>query len=138
MCIRDRGQTLDGMRTWDAVRGAGALRLVDGLSQVPLWMQGEKTMAGITLYASLFVNDVRRIDLHHLPTSHRNGPIYLNVLRFLDIPQAIAMAAERSAVRIYQAEAGGWKYPRQVAESLKWDKKQLAIRVLGAPAKADR
>ena len=132
------GQTLDGMRTWDAVRGAGALRLVDGLSQVPLWMQGEKTMAGITLYASLFVNDVRRIDLPPLPTSHRNGPIYLNVLRFLDIPQAIAMAAERSAVRIYQAKAGGWKYPRQVAESLKWDKKQLAIRVLGAPAKADR
>ncbi len=112
--------------------------MVDGLSQVPLWMQGEKTMAGITLYASLFVNDVRRVDLHHLPKSHRNGPIYLNVLRFLDIPQAIAMAAERSAVRIYQAKAGGWKYPRQVAESLEWDKKQLAIRVLGAPAKADR
>ena len=55
-----------------------------------------------------------------------------------DVLAAIAMAAERSAVRIYQAEAGGWKYPRQVAESLAWDKKQLAIRVLGAPAKADR
>ena len=38
------GQTLDGMRTFDVVRAVGALRLVDGMDKVPLWMQGEKTM----------------------------------------------------------------------------------------------
>mgnify|MGYP001210175544 FL=1 len=130
------GQTLDGMRTFDMVRGAAALRLVDGLGEVPLWMQGEKTMAGITVYASLFVPNVSRIDLHQLSASHRDGPIYLNVLRFLDMPQAVAMAAERAQVRIYETRSGGWRFPQQVAEALKWDKKQLAVRVL--PSKAGR
>ena len=124
------GQTLDGMRTFDMVRGAAALRLVDGLGEVPLWMQGEKTMAGITVYASLFVPNVSRIDLHQLPASHRDGPIYLNVLRFLDMPQAVAMAAERAQVRIYETRSGGWRFPQQVAAALKWDKKRLVVRVL--------
>ncbi|MDP7276838.1 MAG: hypothetical protein QF363_15255, partial [Planctomycetaceae bacterium] len=124
------GQTLDGMRTFDVVRAAGALRLVDGMDKVPLWMQGEKTMAAITMYASLFVPDVSRLDLHDLPGSHRSGPIYLNVLRYLDIPQTVALAAERARVRIYQPRAGGWEYPRRVAKALSWDKKQLVIRVL--------
>jgi len=127
------GQTLDGMRTWDVIRAATALRQVDGLAKVPLWMQGEQTMAGITLYASLFVPDVHRIDLHQLPQSHRNGPIYLNVLRFLDLPQAVAMAAEQAQVRIYLSgddTAETWEYPQQVAKSLKWDKKQLILRRL--------
>ncbi len=124
------GQTLDGMRTFDVVRAAGALRLVDGMDKVPLWMQGEKTMAAITMYASLFVPDVSRLDLHDLPESHRSGPIYLNVLRYLDIPQTVALAAGRARVRIYQPRAGGWEYPRRVAGALSWDKKQLVIRVL--------
>ena len=124
------GQTLDGMRTWDVVRAAGALRLVGGFDRVPLWMQGENTMAGITVYASLFVPNVHRIDLHHLPRTHRDGPIFLNVLRILDIPQAVAMAADRAQVRIYETRDGGWQYPQQVARALKWNKKQLAIRVV--------
>ena len=127
------GQTLDGMRTWDVIRAATALRHVNGLAKVPLWMQGEQTMAGITLYASLFVPDVHRIDLHQLPQSHRNGPIYLNVLRFLDLPQAVAMAAEQAQVRIYLGgddTAESWQYPQQVAKSLKWGKKQLVLRRL--------
>ena len=99
-------------------------------------MQGEKTMAGITVYASLFVPNVSRIDLHQLPASHRDGPIYLNVLRFLDMPQAVAMAAERAQVRIYETRSGGWRFPQQVAAALKWDKQRLAVRVL--PAKSGR
>jgi len=124
------GQTLDGMRTWDVIRSTGALRMVDGMKDVPLWMQGHRVMAGVTLYASLFVPDVTRIDLHHLPHSHRDGPIFLNVLRYLDTPQAVAMAAERSQVRIYQDTKSGWNYPLDVARELEWDGKQIVVRVL--------
>ena len=58
-------------------------------------------MAGIVLYASLFEPDIAELDLSNLPESHREGPIFLNVLRFMDIPQAIAMANERTKVRLY-------------------------------------
>ena len=52
-------------------------------------------MAANTLYASLFEPDIQRLDLHDLPGSHREGPDYLNVLRFLDIPQAASTALVR-------------------------------------------
>lgn len=125
------GQTLDGMRVWDVRRAVQALRSVEGMKQVPLWMQGEREMAGIVLYASLFEPNVKRLDLWHLHQSHQTGPMLLNVLRFLDVPQAVAMAAEKSQIRIYQADQTGWKYPRAVAEQLGWDKKQFQVRALG-------
>ena len=124
------GQTLDGMRVFDVRRAAEALRQVPSMKRVPLWMQGERQMAGITLYASLFTPKVHRLDLHHLTNSHQDGPYFLNVMRYLDIPQAVAMAAERSQVRIYQEAAGGWEFPETVARKLQWDKKQLQVRVL--------
>src|SRR5690606_10097342 len=66
------GQTLDGMRTWDTIQAAAALRQVPGLKDTQLWLQGERDMAGVVLYASLFVPKVHRIDLHQLTPSHRD------------------------------------------------------------------
>jgi dienelactone hydrolase len=126
------GQTLDGMRVWDIVRGCAALRQVEHLKSIPLWLQAERNMACNTLYASLFAPEIKRVDLWHLPPSHQAGPDYLNVLRVLDIPQAVAMAAERSQVRIYQNEDADWPFPLQTVEQLGWDSKQLQIRKIPA------
>lgn len=124
------GQTLDAMRVWDVRRAAQTLRSLPGMQEVPLWMQGERQMAGVVLYASLFEPDVKRLDLWHLPTTHHEGPVFLNVLRVLDIPQAVAMAAERSNVRIYQEGTEGWEYPQAVARVLELGEKQLQVREL--------
>ncbi|MCA9115043.1 MAG: acetylxylan esterase [Planctomycetaceae bacterium] len=132
------GQTLDGMRTWDVVATAAALRRAEGMAAVPLWMQGEDTMAGVTLYASLFVPDVVRLDLWRLPQTHTERPIYLNVLRFLDMPQAVAMAAARSRVRLYQGTADGWEWPEQVAAKLKLDPKQIQVLVMPAAGAGEK
>jgi dienelactone hydrolase len=114
------GQTADGMRVWDTRRAAQALRSVEGLSAVPLWLQGERAAAGIALYASLFEPDVARLDLWNLPPSHESphGPFLLNVTKTLDTPAAVAMAAERSQVRIYQEKQDGWEYAAEVAKKL--------------------
>ena len=122
------GMTRDSARTWDIRRAIQALRQVEGMGTPNLWLQSSGAMAGNALYASLFEPDIRRLDLHGLPTSHREGPIYLNVLRFLDIPQAVAMAAERSQVRIYGDPAEDWKYVADVGRLLSWDEKQFEIR----------
>lgn len=122
------GQTLDGMRVWDVRRAVQAVRTLDGMRDVPLWLQSERHMAGVALYASLFEPDVQRLDLHDLPQSHHEGPIFLNVLRFLDMPQAVAMAAENSRIRIYQEDAEGWEYPNRVATQLHWDDDCIQIR----------
>lgn len=124
------GQTLDGMRVWDVRRSAQALRGIEGFSKVPLWMQGEREMAGIVLYASLFEPEVKRLDLWQLPASHREGPDFLNVLRVLDTPAALALAIERSQVRLYRVTPSDWEYPQKVAKQLGWPAKQLQIRAI--------
>jgi hypothetical protein len=70
----------------------------------------------------LFEPGISRLDISEPPTSHMNGPTYLNVLRFLDIPQAAAMASERTKVVIYAKDKQPWDYLTQTAEKLGWPK----------------
>jgi hypothetical protein len=129
------GTSLDAMQVWDVRRASQALRSLKPLQDVPLWLQGERQMAGNVLYASLFEPDIKRLDLWHLPKSHQEGPYYLNVLRYLDTPQAVALAAERSQVRIYQDTSDGWEYPVEVSKALGWEK---ALQVRALPMKPNR
>jgi hypothetical protein len=87
-------------------------------------------MAGIALYASLFEPNIARLDLWRLPTSHRDGPDLLNVLKVWDTPAAVAVAAERSKVRIYQADKSAWDYSESVAKKLGWPDDRFQVRVM--------
>jgi hypothetical protein len=98
------GQTLDGQRVWDVRRALAVLRRVDDLKGAPLWLQGKGDMAGVVLYAGIFEPDVARLDLWHLPPSHRQGPTFLNVRRILDTPQALALVAPRTVI-LYEKDA---------------------------------
>jgi hypothetical protein len=114
------GQTLEGQRVWDVRRALAYLRTVPDLKNVPLWLQGKNDMAGIALYAALFEPEVARLDLWHPPASHRQGPIFLNVLRVLDMPQAMALAFPRR-LRLYvkdDAEAKAWEWPVLLQKAL--------------------
>jgi hypothetical protein len=125
------GQTLDGQRVWDVRRALAVLRGQPDLRGSPLWLQGKGSMAGIVLYAALFEPEVARLDLWHPPASHRQGPIFLNVARLLDLPQAVALALPRQ-VRIYvkdAAEARPWEWPLQLQQALGQD--SLKIREIG-------
>jgi dienelactone hydrolase len=125
------GQTLDGQRVWDVRRALACLRTAEDLKDVPLWLQGKNDMAGIALYAALFEPDVARLDLWHPPASHQQGPIFLNVLRVLDMPQAVALAFPRK-VRLYvkdDAEAKTWEWPMRLQKAL--GQEYLQIRQVG-------
>ena len=124
------GQTLDGMQVWDTRRAIQALRTIAPFEKTDVWLQAEGAMAGNALYASLYEPDIKRLDLHKLPATHREGPIYLNLERFMNMPEAVALAAERSRVVIYQQKADGWAFPTEVIEKLGWDKKNLQVRTL--------
>jgi hypothetical protein len=125
------GQTLDGQRVWDVRRALACLRTVGDLKDVPLWLQGKNEMAGIALYAALFEPDVARADLWHPPASHHEGPTFLNVRRYLDMPQAMALAFPKK-LRVYvrdDGEAKNWEWPLQLQKAL--GKDYLQIRKVG-------
>ena len=50
------------------------------------------------LYAALLDERITDVSLVDPPVSHREGPIFLNVLRVLDIPEALGLLAPRPLV----------------------------------------
>jgi dienelactone hydrolase len=134
------GQTLDGMRVWDIRRCIQTLRAVPALKEKPLWIQAHRDMAVDSLYAAAYEEGVTRLDLHDLPATHNGtvedpksaGPALLNVLRILDIPQAVALASERSRVVIYTRNKDAWDWPVTVAKNLGREK-QIQLRDVVEP-----
>jgi dienelactone hydrolase len=134
------GQTLAGQQIHDIYRAIQALRWIDDkyLETTPVWLQAEREMSGLALYAALFEPRIKRLDLYDLPMTHRDGPILFNVERILDLPQAVALVTEKSQVVLYrpgeEAErTKEFEYSRAVQEKLGWDKKQLQFRGLPKP-----
>ena len=129
------GQTLEGMRVWDVRRALQAVRGFGELRGLPLTLRAKGSMSAIALYASLFEPNIARLELRDLPSSHREGEVnLLNVLSVLDMPTAIALAAERCPVEIGgDASAEMFDYSRAVSAALHWPKERLTI--LPAPAK---
>lgn len=126
------GQTLDGMRVWDIRRGIQTLRSIEGADKPQLWIQASRTMAGNALYAAFFEKDIHRLDLHELPVTHREGPEFLNVLRFVDIPEMTTFVGHDAKLRLYTDNPEQWKYPQELAAKFKWPEKQIEVRALPA------
>ncbi len=116
------GETLDSTRVYDIRRTVEAIRQLDGLGTTKLWLTASGPMGINALYASLFTEGITRLDLHDAPTSHMDGPFYLNVLRHLDIPTAAALAAERTKIVLYTADKPAWSLLTESAKNLGWEK----------------
>ena len=59
--------------------------------------------------------------------THRDGPDYLNVLRVLDVPQAMAMAVEFRSVTVFDQDPSGWDYPAIVSKNLGWRENKFKV-----------
>jgi cephalosporin-C deacetylase-like acetyl esterase len=58
----------------------------------------------IAAYAALFEPSIKEVIIVNPPTSHRDGPIFLNVLRVLDIPEALGMLAPNVKLTLINAK----------------------------------
>ena len=114
------GETVESARVWDIVRAIGAIHASKEFGSLPIRLEAEGNMAVNALYASLFA-PVDELALTNLPQSHTNGPDYLNVLRILDIPQAVAIASEHTRVKLLGANQSDWQYAVQTARHLGWE-----------------
>lgn len=119
------GQTLEGMRVWDIRRAVEALRQADLFGGKPVRIAGERHQAVNALYASLFAEGIAGIEMIEPPATHQIGPDYLNVLRFLDVPQAVAMAAENAPVKFVRANPEEWSWTTEAAKLLGWPSGRL-------------
>jgi dienelactone hydrolase len=121
------GQTVDSMRVWDIRRAIQAAQKL-GSGKTRLVLQSGKSMAVNALYAAIFEPGIQQVELTSLPTSHRNGPDYLNVLRILDLPQAVALAADKTPVTLLKADASAWQFPFALGQTIRWPSDRLQIK----------
>ena len=126
------GETLQSGQVYDIRRALQALQKLPRNQNTKFWMAGEGEMGINTLYASLFEKGIERIDLTKPPLSHWEAPAYPNVLRVLDIPQATAIASERTKVVIYADSPEKWAHVTGTAEKLGWPQ-NIQIRRPPAP-----
>jgi len=118
------GQTVDAMRVWDI---RSAIRVIRSLSEAPIHIQGKRDMATNVLMASVFESGVKRVDLWELSSSFETGPDYLNIIRFVDLPTAVALSAEMQDVHLHRTEPHGWDYPMTVALKLGWTQGRFQV-----------
>jgi len=119
------GQTVDGMRVWDIRRAVAALRSPDLFGDTPIVLVGHRDQAVNVAYASLWIDALAGLELVAPPATHLKGPDYLNVLRHLDLPQAIALAAERHPVVLRDVNRDDWSWTARIAAALKWPADRL-------------
>jgi cephalosporin-C deacetylase-like acetyl esterase len=114
------GQTLDGQRVWDVRRALAVVRGLTDLKGQATVLVGSKESAGLALYAALLEPEVQALQLIDPPTTHAFGPIFLNVRRYFDMPQAVALAAPRAVEIVVSTkdEAARWTWPRELQRSL--------------------
>ena len=122
------GQTLEGMQVWDARRAVAAVRSMPQFKDARIRLTGRGPMAGVALYAALFEPGVDEVELIDPPASHMQGPHFLNVLRVLDMPQAVAMAAEKTKVTIRTKDPKPWAFALETAKALKWPEMQVEVK----------
>jgi dienelactone hydrolase len=106
------GTTIDAMRVYD---------IVQAVSDAPnITLEAEGDMAANALFAALFTDKIKTLRLKNLPaTLDKSGPDYLNVLRFVDIREALALAAEHTNLELQNTQADV-NYARTTAQKLGW------------------
>jgi hypothetical protein len=89
------GQTLDGMRVWDIRCGALAIKSLPEFRNSQLVVRARGPMGVNAAYAALFEPKISRLELSEMPSSHMEGPDYLGVLRFTDIPNVLVALGDK-------------------------------------------
>jgi hypothetical protein len=102
------GQTLAGMQVWDVRRALAALRAIPACGDIShVELHGQSDMAEVALYASLFEPAGLSLVLQS-PRRGNDRTDFLNVLRYLDMPQVAALAAGNGRrIEIRQPEESG-------------------------------
>lgn len=112
------GSTVDSSQAWDICALLECARSMEALRNVPIHLHASKAMAVNAMYASLFVEPVSQITLTAPSHTHMAGPIYLNILRFLDCPQAAVLSAFRQPIKFVGADRSQWDWTIDTASKL--------------------
>lgn len=97
------GRTVDAGRVYDIQSVARWLHEADG-NELTIGVAGRGNAGILGAYAALFEPAISEVIALDPPVSHREGPILLNVLRVLDIPDSLGLLAPRHLTLLNAAD----------------------------------
>ncbi|MFN7921664.1 MAG: dienelactone hydrolase family protein [Bryobacteraceae bacterium] len=107
------GRTVDSMRLGDVLAALRYLRAQPGVDAARITVMGRGIAGGLALYAAILEPSVLQVLLLDPPSSHAEGPLFLGVLRYTDLPEAAALLAPRRLI-FYGRMPQAFEYTRHV------------------------
>jgi dienelactone hydrolase len=107
------GQTVDSMRLTDVRVAVEALRRDAMVDPARILVMGEGASGAIGLYAAILDDAIAQAMLVNPPTTHADAPIFLNVLRYTDLPEAAGLVAPRH-LTFYNRMPEPYEYTRHI------------------------
>src|SRR5229473_5050073 len=89
------GLTVDSMRLADVFVALEVLRRQPGVDAQRIMTLGQGASGVLGLYAAILDPGVHQVMLVNPPSTHADAPIFLNILRHTDLPEAAALLAPR-------------------------------------------
>lgn len=89
------GETVESIRLAGVLMAIAALRKEASVDAARILVAGRGTSGALALYAAILDPRVAQVLLIDPPESHVAGPVFLNVLRYTDLPEAAALVAPR-------------------------------------------
>jgi hypothetical protein len=114
------GESLEGMQAWDVLRAMQTIGSIGERSGRELHVRAKGDLAAAALYASLRQGLPVSLELTAPPASHRTGAPLFHVLRRIDMPQAVALAAERSQVKLVDVKEDDWRFAIDTFKNMQW------------------
>lgn len=107
------GQTVDSMRLQDVLTAFEQLRTVEGVDPERIMVLGKGISGALGLYAAILDPRIHQVMLMDPPASHREGPIFLNIMRHTDLPEAAALLAPRR-LNFYGHMPAAYEYTKHI------------------------
>jgi dienelactone hydrolase len=101
------GETVDSMRLRDVLAAAEALRNQPDVDPARITVMGKGVAGALGLYAALLDERLHQVIVMDPPETHAQGPIFLNILRYTDLPQAASLLAPRKLI-YYNRKPAAW------------------------------
>jgi hypothetical protein len=105
------GTTIESIQVYELLRTIDLLRTLPNVDPARITITGKSEMGVNALYAALLDGKLQRVILHSPTVSHLDGPHYLGVLRYTDIPEVATLLADK--VRAYGELPRGFSAARR-------------------------
>ncbi|HWQ53722.1 MAG TPA: acetylxylan esterase [Bryobacteraceae bacterium] len=107
------GQTVDSIRLAHVMEGVATLRRDPAVDPRKIMVMGAGVSGTLGLYAAILDPEVAQVMLIDPPVTHAQGPLFLNVMRYTDLPEAAALIAPRP-LTFYARVPAQYEYARHI------------------------